>query len=136
MRAQFSAVVVDAQVSRQPRQVFDEVRALKKAGRLAGIVVVHAGTNGLVTTRDLSALLTDLKDRQKVVLVNTAADRSWRAYSDRSYALVVPHFPNTVLVDWNAISAGHRSWFVSDGVHLTKAGAAAYAAAIASAVRG
>ena len=136
MLAQFRAVVIDAHISRQPREVFDEVRALKKAGRLAAVVVVHAGTNGLVTTKDLSALLTDLKDRGRVVLVNTAADRSWRAYSDRSFALVVPHFPNVVLVDWNALSAGHRDWFVSDGVHLTKDGARAYAAAIAAAVTG
>jgi len=136
MLAQFRAVVIDAHISRQPREVFDEVRTLKKAGRLAAVVVVHAGTNGLVTTKDLSALLTDLKDRTRVVLMNTAADRSWRAYSDRSFALVVPHFPNVVLVDWNALSAGHRDWFVSDGVHLTKDGARAYAAAIAAAVTG
>jgi hypothetical protein len=136
MQAQFRSVLIDAHISRQPRAVFDEVRALKKSGRLAAVVVVHAGTNGLVTTKDLSGLLTDLRDRSRVVLVNTAADRSWRAYSDRSFALVVPHFPNAVLVDWNTLSAGHRDWFVSDGVHLTKDGARAYAAAIAAAVNG
>ncbi|MDH4421896.1 acetyltransferase, partial [Bacillus cereus] len=39
-----------------------------------------------------------------------------------------------VLVDWYAASAGNQAYFEPDGVHLTKAGAEAYAALVAKAV--
>ena len=43
---------------------------------------------------------------------------------------VVPDYPNAVLADWRAASVDHPEYFVSDGIHLTPAGARAYAQVI------
>lgn len=39
-----------------------------------------------------------------------------------------------VLVDWHSASAGNTAYFEPDGIHLTKAGAEAYAALVAKEV--
>jgi hypothetical protein len=43
-------------------------------------------------------------------------------------------FGNTVVIDWHGRSAGHSSYFYSDGIHLTPRGARAYAHLIGRAV--
>jgi hypothetical protein len=47
----------------------------------------------------------------------------------------VTRYPNTVLVDWNAASAGHPEFFWDDGIHLRPAGAQAYAHLIAGQIQ-
>jgi hypothetical protein len=42
-----------------------------------------------------------------------AEERKWR--------------PTMTVLDWNHYSASHRSWFATDGIHLTGAGAVAFA---------
>jgi len=40
-----------------------------------------------------------------------------------------------VIADWRTAAADHPEFFVSDGVHLTRAGIRAYAALLAEAAR-
>jgi poly-D-alanine transfer protein DltD len=40
---------------------------------------------------------------------------------------VAADYPNVVIADWNEKASGNRDFFVSDGVHLSKKGALAYA---------
>jgi lysophospholipase L1-like esterase len=42
----------------------------------------------------------------------------------------VARYPNTILVDWDRISANHPEYFATDGVHLNPPGVNAYVAAI------
>src|SRR5215204_7274147 len=44
----------------------------------------------------------------------------------------VRRYPNTVLIDWHAASAGHPEFVERDGIHLTLQGAQAYADLIAT----
>ena len=118
---------VDAAVSRFPGAFTGRIARTKKHGRLADIVVIHAGTNGVMPESILRAMLDQLTDRKKVVVVNTAVPRTWRGPDNAVIDAVTPDYPNVVVVDWNAATKGHPEWFVSDGVHLTGAGAKAYA---------
>ena len=137
LQATFPKIKVDAAVSRQPGAVYDRIRARKSLGQLGDVVIIGAGTNGRIETKDLFALLNQLKDRSRVVLITAKADRSWIKGSNASIWAAYRAFKNgnVRVADWQSYSAGHRDWFYSDGIHPKGAGAAAYAALIREALR-
>ena len=137
LQATFPKIKVDAAVSRQPGAVYDRIRARKALGQLGDVVIIGAGTNGRIETKDLIALLGELKDRSRVVLITAKADRSWIAGSNASIWAAYKLFKggNVRVADWQSYSAGHRDWFYSDGIHPKGAGATAYAALIRDTLR-
>ena len=74
--------------------------------------------------------LTGLKNQPKIIVVNTAVPRPWASENDLILNEVIPEYPNAILVDWAALSAGHPEYFAPDGVHLVDAGSDIYVAAI------
>jgi hypothetical protein len=126
LHSRIKGLIVDAVVGRQAYSILPELRYLERIGRLAPDVVIHTGTNGVVTTSELNAILTFLRDRSRVVLVTVHVPRTWVDYDNNVIHAVVHHYPNAVIADWAAVSAGHPEYFVSDGVHLTVPGMIAY----------
>ncbi len=116
---------VDAEVSRQASGVLERVEALAAADLLAPTVVIHTGTNGIVTEDQLRSMLDILSDRDRVVVVNVNVPRRWTDPNNEIIASVVPDYPNAAIADWASVSAG-RSYFVSDGVHPTWDGTKAF----------
>jgi peptidoglycan/LPS O-acetylase OafA/YrhL len=118
---------VYAVVGWQAKSVFGQIDALRKAHHLGDIVVIGTGTNGVVSGKELDAVLTSLADRSKVVVVNNHMDRDWEAPNNAMFPQVVKAHPNAVLVDWNAAANKHAEWFEPDGVHLKPIGRQPYA---------
>ena len=108
---------VDAEVSRQASGVLERVQKLSKKGLLAPTVVIHTGTNGIVTEDQLREMLDILSDRERVVIVNTNVPRPWMEPNNELIAKVVPDYPNAVIADWYSVSADNPEYFVSDGTH-------------------
>jgi peptidoglycan/LPS O-acetylase OafA/YrhL len=136
--AEFPRITVDADVSRMPKRIFDRIRERKRVGRLGDVVVIGAGTNGRIRSADLTALLTLLKDRRRVVLVTCHGDRSWISQSNTVIRRAAKRFGsgNVRLADWDAYAAGHRRSLYRDGIHPRPgAGAKAYAGLVRAAVR-
>ena len=131
-----SIITVDAHISRQPIEIYDRIRARKAAGQLGDVVVIHAGTNGPIHTADLVAIVRELQDRSRVVLVTCHGDRSWIRQSNNAVWGVAKLFAgtNVRVADWAAVSAPHREWFYADGIHTRAAGSDAYAALIKAAL--
>ncbi|HET8971505.1 MAG TPA: acyltransferase family protein [Candidatus Nanopelagicales bacterium] len=129
-------VTIDAAVSRQFGSVAARILARQKAGRLAPVLVIHTGTNGEIPADQLAALLDELSEETRVVLVNTHVPRPWGDDSNAALAAAAQKYPNVVLADWAGASDGHREYFVEDGVHLTQPGGRAYSAVIAQALGG
>ena len=121
---------VDASVARMPGAFIGDIRALVAAEKLAPVVVIHPGTNGVLTEKMLRNMLDQLAGYSRVVVVNADVPRVWRDPNNEVVAQVVPDYPNAVIADWFTASTGKRDYFVSDGVHLTAKGAAAYAKVI------
>jgi lysophospholipase L1-like esterase len=69
----------------------------------------------------------------RVVLVNVQLNgsRDWESSVNGELASAAGRWGNVHLADWYGASAGHPDYF-RDGIHLTAAGAEAYAAAIAA----
>jgi hypothetical protein len=126
---------VHAVEGRQARAVFADIAAQKAAGALGRIVVIHTGDNGIVAPADLRAALASLASCIRVLVITDRVPRDWEAPNNATLRGVTGEFRNAVLVDWHAASEGHRDWFFRDGLHLTAAGAQAYAALVAAKLR-
>jgi hypothetical protein len=137
LAAVFPSIVIDAHVSRQAGEIFDRIRARKAVGQLGDVVIIHAGTNGVIRTSDLLTLLGQLKDRSRIVLVTVHADRPWVAQSNAAIRQAFAQYGsgNVRLADWDATSQGHHDWFYADGIHTKTPGGAAYAALIRATLR-
>jgi peptidoglycan/LPS O-acetylase OafA/YrhL len=118
---------VDAEVSRMPGAFTGRVKKLNRRDKLANTVVIHPASNGVINEEILRKILDPLQDYEKVVIVNASVPRSWEKPNNRLINKITKDYPNVVVADWNAEADGKSDYFVSDGVHLTKQGAAAFA---------
>ena len=125
---------VYAVVGWQAKAVFAEIAALRAAAHLGTDVVIETGTNGIVSPKELDAVLTQLGDRQKVVVVNNHMARPWEPPNNAMFPAVVKTHPNAMLVNWDIAANTHPTWLTTDGVHLKMAGRAPYAALIKTAL--
>jgi hypothetical protein len=120
-------VNIDAAVNRQFGQAIDILRAYKEQGKLSDTVVVHMGTNGVITQGHMDAIYQILGDRKRVVFVNLKVPRRWEQGDNDVIAANVAKHPNSVLIDWHNIGGAHPEYFYEDGIHLRPDGARAYA---------
>ncbi|MGZ4688981.1 MAG: acyltransferase family protein [Acidimicrobiia bacterium] len=124
-------IAVDAAINRQFGTAIEILRNLKAAGRLSDTVVVHMGTNGVITQGQIDAMMDILKDRKRVVFLNLKVPRRWEQPDNDVLAANIPKYPNAVLIDWHSIGGAHPEYFYEDGIHLRPDGARAYVALIA-----
>jgi len=118
---------VDAEVSRMPGAFTGRVKKLDRRNKLANVVVVHPASNGVMNEEILRKILDPLTDYERVVIVNASVPRTWEKPNNKLIKKVTPDYPNVVVADWKSASDGKSDYFVSDGVHLTAEGAAAFA---------
>ena len=121
---------VDAAIGRQADALLKRLQAQHAQDPLALPVILHLGTNGFVAERQLRAMLAELHDSPRVLLVNAHAPRRWVEPNNAILARVAAEFPNVTLIDWHAVADGHAEYFVSDDIHLTSQGLRAFSAAI------
>ena len=124
---------VYAMVGWQAADVLAMLQRIRAAGELRSKVLIHLGTNGYVTEKQLRAMLEMLRDRERVLVMNSRVPRRWMAANNRLLATVVPQYPNAVLIDWHGIADPKPEYFVQDGVHLTGSGMRAFVAAVVAA---
>jgi peptidoglycan/LPS O-acetylase OafA/YrhL len=120
-------ISIDAKIGRQPAEIAERIEIRRAEKRLGDVVIIHMGTNGIVTENDLKPILDRLTDRERVIVVNVRVPRPWMKPTNEMISSIVPQYPNVRLADWSTASKGHRGYFVSDGVHLTKSGQQAFA---------
>jgi peptidoglycan/LPS O-acetylase OafA/YrhL len=124
---------VYATVGWQAADILKILERIRAAGDLQPKVLIHLGTNGYISERQLRAMLDMLRDRERVLVMNSRVPRRWMAANNRLLATLVPQYPNAVLVDWHSLSDGRPEFFVQDGVHLTGSGMRAFVGAVVAA---
>ena len=127
-----STSYVDAKLSRQFAQGVGLARQLREEGRLGEVVIVHLGTNGPPRASEVDALMRELAPVPHVRLVTVRMPQKWEAATNQTLHDAALRHPSLQIVDWYAYSAGHREWFESDGTHVKRSGARAYAELLAS----
>ncbi len=125
--------VLDAAVSRQLREGVAIVSARLEAGRPSAAVIA-LGTNGTVTAADIDAILSQLVDVPRVVLVTVQLNgtRSWGASVNAQLVAAPGRWPNVSIADWKSASEGHSDWFSADGIHPNATGSGVFAGVITS----
>jgi hypothetical protein len=131
LEATIPGIVVNAEVSRQFGNGIDVIRALKEAGQLGDVVVVHLGTNGVITDGHKEALKPLLEDRRKVIFHNLKVPRTWEGPDNDVIQRWVPQFGNAVLINWNGFGAEHGDVFYPDNIHVKPEGQLQYADLVA-----
>jgi peptidoglycan/LPS O-acetylase OafA/YrhL len=134
LEARMPGFVTNAAVSRHFGEAVDIARGYRDAGQLGNAVVVHMGTNGLVTADEFDAMMDSFRTVKRVVIVNLKVPRNWEGQDNDVLRDGVARWPNAVLLDWNAAGNANPGWFWDDGFHLQPNGAAAYAGLIADAI--
>jgi hypothetical protein len=125
---------MDASVSRHTPEAIDVIRTLHAAWQLGDEFVLHLGTNGPITDAQFDEIMQLLGGVKRVVVVNTKVARAWESQVNDTLGRGVPRYPNAVLFDWHAAASEHPEYLVSDGVHLSTAGARYYSLVISSKV--
>jgi len=129
--AAIPGIRIDAKVGRQFDDVLGVVGWYEKEGLIPSTLVIHAGTNGIFSDKDMDRLFEIVGDR-KVVLLNAKVGRPWQDLVNQRLAAAAARHPNAVLADWFGLASQHAEWFANDGTHLRPDGAAAFAELIRS----
>jgi peptidoglycan/LPS O-acetylase OafA/YrhL len=110
-----------AEVSMGPEWELQQLQLAKTKYRLKNGVVIQLGTNGTVTPAQYEAVLAEVADVPRVVLMTVKAPKPWIAGNNEIIRALPATHPNVVVLDWEARAVeieGHLSG--SDGgIHLS-----------------
>ncbi|SCC69846.1 Uncharacterized protein BCZB5J_06459 [Bacillus cereus] len=126
----FPNIKIDAKIGRQLSKAIPAVEQLKNEGGLGNYVIIGLGTNGAFTKEQLVSLIKMIGNERKIVLINTRVPRPWESLVNEKLKEVAFEYQNVTLIDWYSASAGNKTYFEPDGVHLTRTGAEAYASLV------
>ncbi len=128
-------IYIDAMVGRQFYTGLQVIQELKSAGQLRPIVVVGLGTNGTVTTDEISQLFALIGPGRRLVLVNTYEARSWEQEVNSTLAAAATAHPDSVtLANWYDTIEHRTDLLWPDGIHPQPAGGVVYAKMLKTAV--
>ena len=121
-----NTALIDGKVSRQMKHAASIFEDLDAKGYTPEVAVIHLGTNGPFHSDSLDRAMEALSGVERVYFVNSAVPRRYEGEVNATIAEGVQRWDNAYLIDWNRAAERHPEYFVSDGVHLTTAGIAAY----------
>lgn len=104
------------------------LQTIRRLGRRVGPnVVIDVGYNDYPTVYapGIEEVLRTLRSLhvEHVFWLTLRASRGGYAESNTAIVAAARRHPEVTVIDWNACSAGHASWFGPDGLHLTGEGA-------------
>ena len=120
-------ISINAMVGRQFSTGLQVIAGLKAQGLLRPIVVVGLGTNGTVTSAEISQLFAEIGPARKLVLVNTFEARSWEQEVNSTLAAAAAGHQGVVLADWYTTIEHRTNLLWPDGIHPQPSGTVVYA---------
>jgi len=110
---------VDAEESRQGKEVVNLLAHLRAAGQLGRIVVIHIGTNGEVSDETFAAIMASLPPDEvtTVWFLKVGGDLSWTAGNNDRIIALPCKYPNVWVGYW-ADLVPSISGMSKDGIHL------------------
>jgi hypothetical protein len=120
-------IYIDATVGRQFSTGLQVIADLKARGLLRPVVVVGLGTNGTVTSGEISQLFAEIGPDRKLVLVNTFEARPWEQEVNSALAVAAADHPGVALADWYTAIEHRTNLLWPDGIHPQPSGTIVYA---------
>ena len=127
-------IYIDAVPDREMPAGLAIVRHLAATGRLRRVLVIGLGTNYIVTTRQLTELLSLIGPARRLVLVNTYVPDEWSKQVNATDAAFVRRHPQVVLADWYDTIKNRMYLLWPDHIHPLMPGTTVYARLIKQAV--
>jgi peptidoglycan/LPS O-acetylase OafA/YrhL len=125
---------IDATVGRQAADMIATLRTYRQGSGLPSRVIVQIGDNGPILGDQPDQLKAALKGVRRVVLVTVHVPERWQDPNNAVLHAMLDGWPQARLADWNSIASAHPGYLV-DGVHANTQGRAAYAKAVAAALK-
>ena len=122
----FPMGVVDTADGRSPEDVAKAYTGYASQNVVGDDVVIAIGNEGQLGANDLKNIIDAIGSSKKIWLVSVHGG-SWQDPNNEMIQNAASSANNIEVVDWYAASESHDDWFEEDGIHLTKAGAEAYA---------
>ena len=126
---------MSAAEGRQADEFVAIAQRLKRENHRPDAMVIQMGNNGPLYGEEMEALKKATSGVGELYLINDHAPVSWVEESNYALAEAGRDWPHTTLVDWQSVADAGGDDLFWDGVHLTPAGARAYARLIAAALR-
>jgi hypothetical protein len=118
---QAGGFIVNADVSRQGKQMVDVIGEHRAAGELGQVVVIQSGTNGSVSQETYDRMMAFLPPDLApiVVFLTVHADRGWIAGNNALIRALTSKYPNVRVLDWDGlVTSGAIPGIAGDGIHL------------------
>jgi peptidoglycan/LPS O-acetylase OafA/YrhL len=125
---------MSAEVGRQADEFVAIVERLRRAGHRPEAMVIQMGNNGPLYGEAMAAIQKATADIGELFLINDHAPVSWIDESNRAIAEAGRDWPHTTVIGWKSFADAHPE-LLWDDIHLTPAGAGAYARMVSRAVR-
>ncbi len=108
-----------AEVSKGPDWELQQLNIAKTKYNIKLGVVIQLGTNGTVTREQYDAILKELTDVPRVVMLTVRASRPWIEGNNAIIRALPESYPNVVVLDWEARAAEIADHLSNDGIHLS-----------------
>ena len=108
-----------AEVSKGPDWELEQLNIAKTKYNIKLGVVIQLGTNGTVTRAQYDAILKELTDVPRVVMLTVRAARPWIEGNNAIIRALPESYPNVVVLDWEARAAEIADHLSNDGIHLS-----------------
>ena len=111
-----------AEVSKGPDWELEQLQLAKTKYKLTHGVVIQLGTNGTVTPDQYEAVLAQVTDVPRVVMMTVKAPKPWIDGNNAIIRALPATHPNVVVLDWQVRAeevSEHLSNNVDGGVHLS-----------------
>ena len=94
---------------------------------MANDIVINLGTNGPPEKSDIDNFLKEVGNSRQVYWVTThVPTQPWQKTTNNLIMKTAQQHSNVHVVDWQALSKNHSSWFAPDHIHVQTQGAKQY----------
>jgi hypothetical protein len=135
LAAAMPGIYIDAKPDREMPAGLAIVRRLAATGRLRPVVVIGLGTNYIVTTKQLNALMKILGPGRKLVLINTYVPDAWSRQVNATEAAFIRQHPSVTPADWFDTIRNRMNLLWPDHIHPEIPGTYVYARLVRRAVQ-
>ena len=126
LKRNIPGILINAKVARQFGEVRDVVAGMLQFNTLGHVVLIHLGTNGVVTDGLIDDVMRLVGPARSVYFVTPKVPRSWEEADNIRLKNAPTRWPNAHIIDWYTASVNNPALFVKDATHLTPAGVIAY----------
>lgn len=119
-------IYINARTSRQFGEVREVIAGMLTYNTLGHVVLIHLGTNGVVTDGMVDDVMREVGPDRDVYFVTPKVPRPWEGIDNERLRAAPARWPNAHIIDWYTGSVNNPELFVSDATHLTPKGVVAY----------